>query len=284
LRRKVLKGALGLALLPLAGVRGLAGEAAVGAKAMTKDIVMLHGANEGAWCFDAFRPVFESLGWTCHAPDLIGHGARAEDAAKTLVGVGIDDYRAELEAFLKTIPPDPVLLGHSMGAVLAQLLAAKGLARALVLVAPAPRAGILPQTEAEKKLDQNLMALAAFWNTVINPDFDLARVLTLNRVPEAEQRAVFAKFGPESGRAFFELFFWMFDRTGATAVDTKSVTCPVLCIAGADDNLVSVATVRATADGYPGATFLKFDGHGHMLVLEPGAEAIARQIAAWIPA
>lgn len=273
-----------MALLPLAGARTSAGEAAEGAKAMTKDIVMLHGANEGAWCFDAFRPVFESMSWTCHAPDLIGHGARAKDAAKTLVGVGIDDYRAELETFLKTIPPDPVLLGHSMGAVLAQLLAAKGLARALVLVAPGPRAGILPQTEAEKKLGQDLMGLGAFWNTVINPDFDLARVLTLNRVPEAEQRAVFDKFGPESGRAFFELFFWMFDRTGATAVDTKSVTCPVLCIAGADDNLVSVATVRATADGYPGATVLELDGHGHMLVLEPGAEAIARQIAAWIPA
>ena len=220
------------------------------------------------------------MSWTCHAPDLIGHGTRAKDAAKTLVGVGIDDYRAELETFLKTIPPDPVFLGHSMGAVLAQLLAAKGLARALVLVAPAPRAGILPQTEAEKKLGQDLMGLGAFWNTVINPDFDLARVLTLNRVPEAEQRAVFDKFGPESGRAFFELFFWMFDRTGATAVDTKSVTC--LCIAGADDNLVSVATVRATAAAYPGATFLELDGHGHMLVLEPGA--IARQIAAWIPA
>ena len=76
----------------------------------------------------------------------------------------------------------------------------------------------------------------------------------------------------------------MFDRTGANAVDTESVACPVLCIAGADDNLVSVATVRATEDGYPGATFLELEGHGHLLVLEPGAEAIARQIAAWIPA
>src|SRR5262245_28592069 len=112
-----------------------------------------------------------------------------------------------------------------------------------------------------------------------NPDFDLARVLTLNRVPESEQRAVFDKFGPESGRVFFELFFWMFDQTGATTVDPKSVTCPVLCLAGADDNLVSVATARATAESYPGATSLELEGHGHVLVLEPGAEKIARRIA-----
>ena len=247
---------------------------------MAKDIVMIHGANEGAWCFDRVKAVFEGLGWTCHAPDLIGHGTKA---AETLVGVGIADYRVELEAFLKTVPPGPVLLGHSMGGVLAQQLAAQGLARALVLVAPAPRSGILPPTEAEKKLDQDLIGLGQFWKSVINPDFDLARIYTLNRVPEAEQRAVFDRFGPESGRAFFETFFWMFDRTMATAVDTDAVTCPVLCLVGADDKIVSPQTARETVKPYRDATFWELEGHGHMLVLEPGAEDIARRIADWIP-
>jgi non-heme chloroperoxidase len=282
-RRQVLHAALGLAALPLIGGRAYARDDREGGKAMGKHIVMIHGANEGGWCFDKFKSVFEGLGWTCHAPDLIGHGTKAADAAKTLIGVGMADYRAELEAFLKTLPPKPVLLGHSMGGVLAQQLAAEGFASALVLVAPAPRSGIVPPTEAEKKLDQDLMGLGAFWTRVINPDFDLARIYTLNRVPEAEQRAVFDKFGPESGRAFFELFFWMFDQTGATVVDTGAVRCPVLCLIGADDKIVSPQTARETAGAYPEAAFWKLDGHGHMLVLEPGAEDIARRIADWIP-
>ena len=78
----------------------------------------------------------------------------------TLVGVGMADYRAELEAFLETLPPKPVMLGHSMGGVLAQQLAAEGLASALILIAPAPRAGILPPSDAEKQLDEDLMGLA----------------------------------------------------------------------------------------------------------------------------
>jgi pimeloyl-ACP methyl ester carboxylesterase len=250
---------------------------------MAKHIVMIHGANEGGWCFDKFSAVFQSLGWTCHAPDLIGHGTRAADAAKTLVGVGMADYRAELVAFLETVPPKPVILGHSMGGVLAQQLAAQGLARALVLVAPAPRSGILPPTEAEKKLDQDLVGLGAFWKTVINPDFALARIYTLNRVPEAEQRAVFDRFGPESGRAFFELFFWMFDRSGATIVDTGAVSCPVACLVGSDDKIVSPQTAQETARAYPEAAFWELEGHGHMLLLEPGAEDIARRVADWIP-
>src|SRR3990170_1534621 len=126
---------------------------------MAKDIVMLHGANAGGWCFDRFKAVFERLGFTCHTPDLIGHGTKAADAAKTLVGVGMADYRAELEAFLKTVPPQPVLLGHSMGAVLAQQLAAQGLGRALILVAPAPRAAIRPPTHGQQRLVQHLMGL-----------------------------------------------------------------------------------------------------------------------------
>jgi non-heme chloroperoxidase len=249
---------------------------------MGKGIVLLHGANEGAWVFDTFRKTFEALGLTCHAPDLIGHGTRAAGAAMSLVGVGMGDYLSELEGFLKTVPPKPVLLGHSMGAILAQQLAARDYAGALILVAPAPRSGILPPTDGEKQLAQDLMTPGPFWKTVINPDFDLAKIYTLNRVPEAEQRAVFDKFGPESGIAFFQMFFWMFDQTGATAVDTVAVKCPVLCLVGAEDRIVSPQTARATADGYLDAAFWELQGHGHMLVLEPGAEKIARRIADWI--
>ena len=93
---------------------------------MARDIVMLHGASAGGWCFDRFRGVFESLGWTCYTPDLIGHGRDAVDADTKLVGVGMADYRAELAKFLQTLSAPPVLLGHSMGAVLAQQLAEVG--------------------------------------------------------------------------------------------------------------------------------------------------------------
>ena len=289
-RRDFLQAALSLALLPRIGGNrafGAGAEFPVKQKgadqAMAKDIVMLHGANAGGWCFDEFRKVFEELGWTCHTPDLIGHGKDKASAATSLVGIGIADYRSEMEALLKTLAAPPVLLGHSMGAVIAQQLAAQGLARTLILASPAPRSGILPATDGEKKLDQDLMTLGAFWTKVIDPIFDLARIYTLNRLPAAEQRPVFDKFGPESGRALFELFFWIFDQTRATAVDTDSVRCPVLCLSGTNDRIVSLATARETAAAFRGVTFWELEGHGHMLLLEPGADDIAQRIAAWIP-
>jgi non-heme chloroperoxidase len=47
---------------------------------------------------------------------------------------------------------------------------------------------------------------------------------------------------------------------------------------------VSPQTAGETARPYRDATFWELDGHGHMLVLEPGAETIARRIADWIEA
>ena len=288
-RREFLQGAAALAVLSsAAGVTGRVDAAQVqsrtGQDGMAKDIVMLHGASAGGWCFDKFRAVFEGLGWTCHTPDLVGHGKDTAGADQKLGGIGLADYRTEFAAFLNTLPPQPVLLGHSMGALLAQQLAARGLERALILVSPAPRAGILPSSDSEKDLAQSLMRIPSFWKTVINPDFDLACFYSLNRVPKDEQRAVFDKFGPESGLAYFQMLCWMFNKTLAAAVDTSAVRCPVLCLSGTDDNLVSLGTARATALPYRDAQFWEEAGHGHMLLVEPGAEDIARRIEGWIPA
>ena len=254
-----------------------------GERSVSNDIVMVHGASEGGWCFDKFRIPFQERGWTVHTPDLIGHGRDKKDAKTRLAGVSLADYRAQLAPMLKAFSSPPVLLGHSMGAVLAQQLAAERRARVLVLVSPAPRAGILPATDSEKDLAQSFMTIPSFWTTVIDPIFDLACIYSLNKVPKNEQRAVFDKFGPESGLAYYELFFWMLDKAKAAAVETEAVACPVLVISGIDDNLVSLATARATASGYKQAAFWEEPGHGHMLSVEPGAERIAARIADWIP-
>ncbi|MGH6865013.1 MAG: hypothetical protein ACREDO_02275 [Methyloceanibacter sp.] len=86
-RREFLETLLGLAVLPVLkaeveqAIEPEAGRTRM-REAMGEDIVMLHGANCGGWCFDEFRKVFEGRGWTCHTPDLVGHGKDKANAAK----------------------------------------------------------------------------------------------------------------------------------------------------------------------------------------------------------
>ncbi len=131
---------------------------------------MVHGANCGGWCFETFGSVFEARGFECLAPDLVGPGADKANGIEKLTGVGIADYLAQMRDLVAQLPRKPILLGHSMGAVIAQRLAAEDLAEKLVLVSPAPRAGILPSSSLEKQLGQDLMSLGPFWTRAFDPN------------------------------------------------------------------------------------------------------------------
>ena len=103
-------------------------------------IVMVHGAFCGAWAFERFRTPFEAAGFEVIAPDLRGHGEGEPSAA--VVGVSMTDYAADIARLCAACPEPPVLLGHSMGGLVAQLAARKAEIRALVLLAPSPPWGV----------------------------------------------------------------------------------------------------------------------------------------------
>ena len=155
--------------------------------------------------------------------------------------------------------------------------------RAMILASPAPRFGILPLTDGEKQAARELMGLGPFWTTAIHPSFEIAAANSLNCIPPSMRQSIFDRFGSESGRALFELFFWMFDSGAATALDVDQIRCPVMCFSGTEDRLISLATARATANGLQQAYFWEATGHGHMLLLEPQAERLAERIVDWIP-
>ena len=244
---------------------------------------MIPGAFCGGWCFANFAPVFAERGWQCHTPDLRFHvsGAGA-DPDPRLAGTSVADYTSDMARLIEGLDAPPVLIGHSMGAVVAQQLAAKGLARAIILLAPGAPWGILPSTEDEFALAQGLMRAAPFRDRALSPSFEVARKDSLAGLAPDAQRRVFDQFSAESGRALFELFFWMFDKERATAVDEANVRCPVLVVAGAQDKVISAVTGRKIAQLYAGSTFREAEGRGHFLILEEGSRQLARSCADWL--
>ncbi|MDP6812724.1 MAG: alpha/beta hydrolase [Alphaproteobacteria bacterium] len=246
--------------------------------------MMIPGAFAGAWCFDDFRRHFEAAGWRVLTPELRHHGAPG-GADPRLAGTGLRDYADDLAAEIGALDEAPVLLGHSMGGLLAQLLAARGLARAAVLLAPAPSWGILPSSREEIAAAMGLMSLGSFWEQVLDSAFEIAADNSLNCLPADRQRAVFERFVPESGQALFECLFWMFDPNRAAYVNGVNVDCPLLCIAGGRDRVVVPDSVRKTADKYPElATFMEFEEMGHMLLLEDDWQAVAEACTDWLAA
>ena len=176
-----------------------------------------------------------------------------------------------------------MLIGHSMGGLICQMLAARGLAQAAVLLAPAAPWGILPGSQDEIDARLALLATGAFWQRALRQKFSVARRYALDRLPTEAQRAVFARFVPESGRTVFETLFWHLDWAHTSAVEVRAVTCPLLCLVGSEDRVVSPATVRSIARRYRGhAEFHTLPGHSHYLLGEPGFDALLTRISTWL--
>jgi pimeloyl-ACP methyl ester carboxylesterase len=242
---------------------------------------MIHGAFCGGWVFEPWRPLFEAQGFEVHTPTLLYHepGSSQEKLART----GICEFAADLEALVDRIGGSPIVIGHSLGGLFAQMLAARGRARVLILLAPSAPWGMFPSTPSEFFAAQSLYAEGIFWRKPLAPSHRIAAANALDLVPEEDRASILKRLVPESGLAMFEVLHWMFDGNRASFVDPRAVACPILCLAGARDRINSPATVRRLARRYGGRSrYEVFPGHSHWLPAEPGWERIAAGSLDWL--
>lgn len=243
----------------------------------TPDIVMVHGAFCGGWVFEDFRAPFEAAGYRCLTPDLRGHGR--SDPSGAVKGVSMRDYAQDIAELVGALPRPPILIGHSLGGLVAQLASVRAPARALILLAPSPPWGVAGGTLEEAASAVSLYALGAFWTQAIHPDYTAASLYSLNRLPEAERKAAFGRMVPESGRALWETLNWWLDPFMSTAV--ARMTAPALAVAGSSDVIHPPQTVRQSAQRI-GAEVQVFEDMSHWLPAEPGWEAVASACLGWL--
>jgi len=234
-------------------------------------LLFVHGYFGLAVAFERMMECLAAKGHRCVAIDLRGHGESR--LAGDLGRVSIQDYVDDVQTVARLLG-DPVIIGHSMGGLLAQLAAERGAARGIVLMSPAPPRGI-PVLSIKLAILQAKYMPAILTSRVVTPGrYDIA-TLALNRVPEAEREAILDTLVPDSGRAARQMTIF------GVPVDPKKVTVPVLVMAGDRDLFIPLSRSDRVAARYR-APIKVAPGRGHMLVLEPGYEEICDWIAEWV--
>lgn len=248
---------------------------------MKPPVLFIHGAFCGPWSLEGLQQKFEEAGYPCAAPALRFHEEARPPAA--LGTTGLADYAADLEDEIRALGAAPILVGHSMGGLLAQQLASRLPVRALVLLAPSAPWGIPPTTLFEISAAQAMHLRPGYWNMVLEPSRDVALAHSLDKLPRHMRDDVFGRFVPESGRATFEIMSWGLDLNRTSEVDADGVTAPLLFLTGSEDRINPPSTVARIAALYKDrATAEVLDGMGHWLIGEPGWERLAERALKWL--
>jgi pimeloyl-ACP methyl ester carboxylesterase len=234
-------------------------------------LLFVHGYFGLAIVYERMMACLAAKGHRCVAIDLRGHGD--SPLAGKLGRVSIHDYTDDVERIARELG-NPVIIGHSMGGLLAQLVAERGVGRAVVLLSPAPPRGIPVLSVKLAVLQAKYMPAILTWRTVVPGRLDL-KTLVLNRVPQSEHDVLLDFMVPDSGRAAFQMSII------GVPVDRERVTVPMLVIAGDKDLFIPHSRAVRVARRY-GARLITAPGRGHMLVIEPGYDEMCDWIADWI--
>ena len=251
---------------------------------MADTIVMIHGMWGGGWHWENYKTFFEGMGYSCITPTLRFHDANPKEPPDPRLGTtSLRDYAEDLENEIRKLDTLPVLMGHSMGGLLAQILGSRGLAKALVLLTPAAPHGIIALTPSVIRSFWSELTTYGFWRKPMRQTFEEAAYSMLNLLPVEEQKEIYSRFVYESGLAGSEIGFWVFDSKRAAKVDESRVTCPVLVIGASQDRITPVSVVRNIAHKYRTvSTYKEFANHAHWVIGEPGWQEIAEYVSDWL--
>jgi pimeloyl-ACP methyl ester carboxylesterase len=250
---------------------------------MSKTILMIHGMWGGGWYWDKFQSFFKDKGYRCIAPYLRYHDIKPEDPPPPGLGrTSLLDYAADLELEIKKLDEKPIIMGHSMGGLLAQILAGRDLAKAAVFITPASPAGVVAITWSVLKSFQEVLSKWGFWKNPHKISYAKAVYAMMEKLPEEERKYIYNRCVWESGRAATEIGFWFLGVKGAQ-VDSSKWNCPVLVISGSEDHITPPKVVKKVAEKYkPFSTYMEIEGHAHWVIREPGWEKLAADIYHWL--
>jgi pimeloyl-ACP methyl ester carboxylesterase len=234
-------------------------------------VLCLHGLFAGSWVYERVLPLIAERGHPAAALSFRGH-----PPAPPIPGIG----QASIAAYCHDAAEGaraldrPIVIGHSLGGLVALLLASRNLVRAAVLVSSAPPRGITVLSPSLLLRMPRYLPALLFSRAFLPRPRDLD-ALVLNRVPVAEREQHRVRFVPDSGRAARQAAL------GTTDADLGTTRTPVLVVSGDEDRFVPLGVARRIAQRFD-APLQVAHGHGHFLFGEPGWESELAKILDWV--
>ena len=248
-------------------------------------VVLIHGLWLLPSSWAPWAEFFEQAGYaplTPDWPDDPGTVAEARAEPEVLAGKSlrqVADHTAEVLAALDT---KAVVMGHSTGGLLAQMLAGLGLSAATVAIDPGIFRGVLPLPLSVLKGVGPFLLDPRTRGRAITLTFDQFRYGWANALEEQEARELYETFHVAApGLALVQMGNANLNPWTEAKVDTKNPDRgPLLIIDGEKDHTVPWAIAHAAyklQSRNPGVTeIVKMSDRGHSLTIDHGWREVAQ--------
>ncbi len=229
------------------------------------------------------RREFEARGFTVHTPTLRYHDLPSAEGAEKVGPVSVRDYADDIVPLVESLDSPPLVVGHSLGGLVAQLVAARTRHVGLVAATPAPAAGIFALYPGTLRVFSHHFLQSRPWAKPLYPtSWKLYRRYVTNTTDEKLARELYSELVPDSGRVYCEMPLWFLDRAKATRIDFAAVKSPVLAIGGERDRTVNPRVARTTAARYSNGTYVEIPGSDHLVFFGKALPVTMARIDEWM--
>jgi len=235
-------------------------------------VLLVHGANASKTCWRATLDELQNIGVSGAAIDLRGHGN--SEGVDRLQQYQLADYVRDVTDALDALPTVRHLVGHSMGGLVCQLVAASRKLNKLTLVASSPVEGM--RAEASRMfLRHPATFTAAIWKRSflrLYQNRAVARSLLFHPATSDQTVSLFLQDSQEES--------WLAASQMKTILPSpKEIDCHVDVLAGERDFMVSRKASEATARAYRTRLHV-VQRCGHMIPYEADPAELARLLGA----
>jgi pimeloyl-ACP methyl ester carboxylesterase len=252
----------------------------------SKTIVFITGAFVGNNCWDEWRSYFENKGFETLAPPWPHKDASPEELRNRQPDPGIASIRLAalteyFENIIRKLPEKPILIGHSMGGLITQILLQRDLAVAGVAIHSVPPLGVFTFRLSFYKASWGALGFFTSVRKSFLMSFRQWQYAFTNTMNFEDQREAYYNFAvPESKRLVRD------GLTSAARVDFGKAHEPLLLISGSSDNCIpaslNYSNYRKYKKGSSVIDYREFPGRNHFVLGQPTWREEAGYILAWL--
>jgi pimeloyl-ACP methyl ester carboxylesterase len=223
----------------------------VNSQASAPPIVLVHGLWLTPRSWEGWKERFESRGHRVLAPAWPRMQGEVEEVRRDpspLNGLGVREIVDHYAGVIRALDRAPVIMGHSFGGLVTELLLDRGLGAAGVAISPAPVKGVLRLPPAELRAGFPVLHNPANRNRTVELTPKQFHYGFTNTMAEDEAKAAYDRYQvPGPGRVIFQAALANLNPRAVTKVDFHKDDRPPLLIIGNDKDHTVPASVSKEA-------------------------------------